>query len=67
MKTRSVVIIDTPENCMECPCLRKDKYMGVYGVYGFQCMLKLITFGLQDDDWIYDRRPDWCPMVPLQE
>jgi hypothetical protein len=25
----------------------------------------LITFGAEDENWIYDQRPNWCPLVEI--
>jgi hypothetical protein len=27
--------------------------------------VSLITFGAEDENWIYDQRPNWCPLVEI--
>lgn len=46
--SKSVLIIDTPTNCYECPC-----FMDV----GWRCQCKM---DINED--VHDGRPDWCPL-----
>ena len=48
-----------PKSCVECPCFRHDKW---FGADGYQCNVKLITFAEPDDNWIFSKRPEWCPL-----
>ena len=47
--SKSVLIIDTPTNCFECPC-----FMDI----GWRCQCRLDI-----DEDVHDGRPDWCPLV----
>lgn len=47
--SKSVLIIDTPVNCFECPCFMDE---------GWRCQCRLDI-----DEDVYNGRPDWCPLV----
>lgn len=49
---KSVLIIDTPNNCYECPCSNEGGYL---------CQINRRQ--LEDD--FQDRRPSWCPLKLL--
>lgn len=51
---KSVIVIDTPKNCLNCPMRYDYKESDI-------CALK--------DDIIYNcsSKPDWCPLLPLPE
>lgn len=51
--------MEMPENCYECPCLRHDS---IDGMRAYQCNITMILH-----DGIGDGRPDWCPLVEIQE
>ena len=48
-----------PKSCVECPCFRHDRW---FGQNGYQCNVKLVIFNEPDDNWIFVRRPEWCPL-----
>lgn len=48
--------ISMPESCSRCPLCRDYRY----------CRAKDIWFG-KEDEWIFDTRPNWCPLVEIQE
>ena len=50
-----------PEACAFCPCFRDDS---IDGVHAYQCKATFITYG-KEDDWIWNTRPNWCPLVEL--
>ena len=52
---KSVIVIDTPKNCLNCPAR--------YDSYGMEDICALA------DDIIYNcsSKPDWCPLLPLPE
>ena len=52
-----------PEACAFCPCFRDDS---IDGVHAYQCKATFITYG-KEDDWIWNTRPNWCPLVELPE
>jgi hypothetical protein len=52
-----------PEACAFCICFRDDS---IDGLHCYQCEATLITYG-KDDDWIWEKRPNWCPLVELPE
>lgn len=54
--------MDMPKCCTECSCCRHDNWNGETA---HQCNVSLITFGAEDENWIYDQRPNWCPLVEI--
>lgn len=68
--SKSVLVIDTPENCYGCPF--GTEYCSDYE-YDGRCELaecldydtRLITEELYDCE--SKSRPDWCPLKPLPE
>lgn len=46
--SKSVLVIDTPTNCWECPCFMDE---------GWRCQCRLDI-----DEDVHDGRPDWCPL-----
>lgn len=46
--SKSVLIIDTPANCFECPCFME---------MGWRCQCRLDI-----DEDVHDGRPPWCPL-----
>lgn len=48
---KALLVIDTPENCYECPC-----FMEV----GWRCQNRMDI-----DEEVHDKRPLWCPLKPL--
>lgn len=51
---KSVLVIDTPKTCKECPC---------------QLMLVCVPAGEDIDEYIdpSKAKPNWCPLRPLPE
>lgn len=68
--SKSVLVIDTPKNCYECPfgteyCGNLE-YEGCCELAG--CLdsdMRLITEELYDYE--SESKPDWCPLNPLPE
>ena len=54
--------MDMPECCTECSCCRHDNWNGETA---HQCNVSLITFSAEDENWIYDKRPNWCPLIEI--
>ena len=54
--------MDMPTSCTECPCCRHDNWNGETA---HQCNVSFITFGAEDENWIYNTRPNWCPLTEL--
>ena len=54
--------MEMPTSCTECPCCRHDNWNGETA---HQCNVSLITFSAEDENWIYDQRPNWCPLVEI--
>ena len=46
-----------PKSCARCPLCHD--YMW--------CSAKEIRFGKEDDEWICDTRPNWCPLQEVQD
>lgn len=51
--SKSVLIIDTPANCFECPCFME---------MGWRCQCRLDI-----DEDAHDGRPEWCPLKSFPE
>ena len=60
----SVIVknMEMPKCCTECSCCRHDNWNGETA---HQCNVSLITFGAEDENWIYDQRPNWCPLAEI--
>ena len=54
--------MEMPTSCIECPCCRHDNWNGETA---HQCNVSFITFGAEDENWIYNTRPNWCPLTEL--
>ena len=54
--------MEMPTSCTECPCCRHDNWNGETA---HQCNVSLITFSAEDENWIYDKRPNWCPLAEI--
>lgn len=54
--------MEMPKCCTECSCCRHDNWNGKTA---HQCNVSLITFSAEDENWIYDQRPNWCPLVEI--
>lgn len=54
--------MEMPKSCVECPCCRHDNWNGATA---HQCNVSLITFGAEDEKWLYNTRPNWCPLVKI--
>ena len=52
---KSILVIDTPEYCRECPLCAEDRQ-----TYRDYCRIT------DDVIWSLDK-PDWCPLKPLPE
>lgn len=68
--SKSVLVMDTPENCYDCPF--GTEYCGNLEYEGCcelaECLdsdMRLITEELYDYEC--KSRPDWCPLKPLPE
>lgn len=68
--SKSVLVIDTPENCYDCPF--GTEYCGDPEYEGYcelaECLdsdMRLITE--EHYDYESESRPDWCPLKPLPE
>ena len=60
----SVIVkgMEMPKCCTECSCCRHDNWDGETA---HQCNVSLITFSAEDENWIYNTRPNWCPLTEL--
>ena len=54
--------MEMPKCCTECSCCRHDNWNGKTA---HQCNVSFITFGAEDENWIYNTRPNWCPLVEI--
>ena len=54
---KSILVIDTPKDCPECPCFRAENDVPTY--YGEYC--SVIRKGLSGE------KPEWCPLKLLPQ
>ena len=75
MSNKSVVIIDTPDVCADCPFRVKDElmYIGDYIYKQLYCCRIMPEDICGEDDEDLDpyidplSKPDWCPLKPYKE
>ncbi len=68
--SKSVLMIDTPENCYDCPF--GTTYCGELEYVGYcelaDCLdYDVILMTEEHYDYESKSRPDWCPLKPLPE
>lgn len=68
--SKSVLVIDTPENCYDCPF--GTAYCGEFEYVGYcelaDCLdYDVILMTEEHYDCESKSRPDWCPLKPLPE
>lgn len=68
--SKSVLVIDTPENCYDCPF--GTSYCGELEYEGYcelaDCLdYDVILMTEEHYDYESKSRPDWCPLKPLPE
>ena len=68
--SKSVLVIDTPENCYDCPF--GTEYCGNYNYEGncelAECLGNIMTLITEEHyDYESKSRPDWCPLMDLPE
>ena len=68
--SKSVLVIDTPENCYDCPF--GTEYCGNYNYEGncelAECLGDIMTLITEEHyDYESKSRPDWCPLMDLPE
>lgn len=67
---KSVLVIDTPKNCYDCPF--GSAYCDEFGYVGYceiaDCLhYDVILMTEEHYDCESKSRPDWCPLKPLPE
>lgn len=68
--SKAVLVMDMPENCLECPlCYKADKLS--LGDFKYQILYRC---RMEPDDIeevyledIIHKKPDWCPLKPMPE
>lgn len=68
--SKSVLVIDTPENCYDCPF--GTEYCGNYNYEGncelAECLGNIMTLITEEHYGCKsESKPDWCPLKPLPE
>lgn len=68
--SKSVLVIDTPENCYDCPF--GTAYCGKLEYVGYcelaDCLdYDVILMTEEHYDYESESRPEWCPLKPLPE
>lgn len=57
--SKSVIVIDTPESCSDCPCCSHYDF-------GSYCEVKNKELEYDYEKIIFIK-PEWCPLIPLPE
>lgn len=68
--SKSVLVIDTPKNCYDCPF--GTEYCGSSNYDGncelAECLGNIMTLITEEQyDYESKEKPDWCPLKPLPE
>lgn len=68
--SKSVLVIDTPENCYDCPF--GTEYCGNYNYEGncelAECLENIMALITEEHYGCKSKsKPDWCPLKPLPE
>ena len=68
--SKSVLVMETPENCYDCPF--GTEYCGNYNYSGncelAECLGNIMTLITEEHyDCESKSRPDWCPLKPLPD
>lgn len=60
MKTKAILVIDEPNECIDCPCYRQTKEEGEL----FEdCKAMMMPLNWRE----VTEKPSWCPLKPLPE
>ena len=61
--SKSVLVIDTPKKCMDCPfCVLDSDLESINLICNIDRDEKYISF-----EYFGLNKPDWCPLLPLPE
>ena len=68
--SKSVLVIDAPENCYDCPF--GTEYCGSFNYNGncelAECLENIMTLITEEHYGCKSKsKPDWCPLKPLPE
>lgn len=58
--SKSLLVIDTPETCLDCPLHEWDDDGEWHG-----CSVSIYFRGLFNNTVNKNEKPDWCPLRPL--
>lgn len=62
MKKIATLIIDLPENCMECPLAKESDNFSRHSGFGITC----VPTKKYIDDRNNKQRQPWCPLIPME-
>ncbi len=66
--SKSILVIDTPENCQECPLEFDAKMVGVNKNSRLEILLNAnICRGCGRQNFDRNRKPDWCPLEEIKD
>lgn len=60
--SKSILVFDTPESCIDCPCCFADNTMIWCGKQH-----EVLCEPMTHPEWIEKFKPDWCPLRDLPE
>ena len=61
MDNKSILVMDTPENCESCACAQIAFDSELFREGELYCLMKLKSV----EENMYENRPDWCPLKPV--
>lgn len=59
---KSILVIDTPKSCKECPCGSAEETMSL----DFYCCCEVLDCQISEDKYDLEK-PDWCPLQDIPE
>ena len=57
--SKSILLIDTPENCRDCPCGKE-----IYNHYCVRYECSVISQNITKEEYKKEK-PDWCPLKEI--
>lgn len=59
---KSILVIDTPKSCKECPCGSAEETMS----FDLYCCCEVLDCQISEDKYDLEK-PDWCPLQSMPE
>ena len=66
-QSKSILVIDTPTRCFDCPLYTSIGYEDDCTEYGFCDDRNILNQKEAQEKIRFDEKPTWCPLRPLPE